>query len=180
MGKKFASLDPLTQKILRLWEENKSASQIGQELGVTKNVVIGRVTRARMSGVKLDRVVAIRRGVPKPKPLVVKNRRIIREFKLRCEPLPILEMITPEQNKRSISLSQLKSTSCRYILNDDRSHPIYCGALKEKKSYCCKHYELCYHVPSTGPRKNPPKKNWGTKKWGTEFSARGGIILLDG
>ena len=175
MGKKFANLDPLTQKILRLWEENKSASQIGHELGVTKNAVIGRVTRARMSGVKLDRAVAIRRGVPKQKPLVVKNRRIIREFKLRCEPLPILEIITSEQNKRSISLSQLKSTSCRYILNEDRFHPIYCGALKEKKSYCCKHYALCYYGPSVGPRKKTPKR-----KWGTGYGARGGTILSDG
>jgi hypothetical protein len=158
-----------------LWEEKKSASKIGHELGVTKNVVIGRVTRARMSGVKLDRAVAIRRGVPKPKPLVVKNRRIIREFKLRCEPLPILETITPEQNKRSISLSQLKSTSCRYILNDDQYHPIYCGALKEKNSYCGKHYLLCYHVASGAPRKKTPKK-----KWGTGYGARGGTILLDG
>jgi hypothetical protein len=175
VAKKFADLDQLTQKILRLWEENKSASQIGQELGVTKNVVIGRVTRARMSGVKLTRAIGIRRGVPSPKPLVVKNRRIIREFKLRCEPLPVLEMITPEQIKKSIPLSQLTSRSCRYILNDDRSHPIYCGAQKEKKSYCCKHYALCYYALSAGPRKKAPKK-----KWGIEFGVRGGIIRSDG
>ena len=175
MGKKFANLDPLTQKILRLWEENKSASQIGQELGVTKNAVIGRVTRARMSGVKLTRVTAVRRGVPKQKPLAVETRRIIKEPNFRCEPLPVLEIITPEQNKESISLSQLKSTSCRYILNDDQYHPIYCGALKEKNSYCGKHYLLCYHVASGEPRKKTPKK-----KWGTGYGARGGTILLDG
>lgn len=175
MGKKFGGLDPLTQKILRLWEENKSASQIGQELGVTKNAVIGRITRARMSGVKLTRVAAARRGVPKQKPLAVEARRIIKEPNFRCEPLPVLEMITPEQNKKSISLSQLKSTSCRYILNDDQYHPIYCGALKEKNSYCGKHYSLCYHVASGAPRKKTPKK-----KWGTGYGARGGTILLDG
>jgi hypothetical protein len=175
VGKKFANLDPLTQKILRLWEEKKSASKIGNELGVTKNAVIGRVTRARMSGVKLTRVAAVRRGVPKQKPLAVETRRIIKEPNFRCEPLPVLEMITPEQNKESISLSQLKSTSCRYILNDDQYRPIYCGALKEKKSYCCKHYALCYYGPSVGPRKKTPKK-----KWGIEFGARGGIIRSDG
>jgi hypothetical protein len=128
-----------------------------------------------MSGVELTRVAAARRGVPNQKPLAVETRRIIKEPNFRCEPLPVLEMITPEQNKESISLSQLKSTSCRYILNDDQYRPIYCGALKEKRSYCSKHYALCYYGPSVGPRKKTPKK-----KWGIEFGARGGIIRSDG
>jgi len=175
VGKRIEDFDPVTQKMLRMWEKNKTAKQIGDELGVTKNTVIGRVTRARMAGVQLKRASLIRRGVRERTPPVVKNRRIIREFKLRCEPLPILEIITPEQHKRSISILQLKSKSCRYILNDDPSHAIYCGAPKEKNSYCCKHYLLCYHEPSAGPRKKRPKK-----KWGIEYGVRGGIIRSAG
>ena len=161
--------------MLRMWEKNKTAQQIGDELGFSKNAVIGRVTRARMAGVPLKRASLIRRRLAEQRPLVVKNRRIIREFKLRCEPLPILEIVTPEQHKRSISILQLKSTSCRYILNDDLYHAIYCGAPKEKNSYCCKHYLLCYHEPSAGPRKKRPKK-----KWGIEYGVRGGITRSAG
>ena len=175
MGKKLEDLDPKTREILVLWEQNKTAKQIGEELGITRNAVIGRVTRARMAGVKINRKELIRSRAVEKKPLVVKNRRIIREFKMRCEPLPILEMVTPEQIRRSIPMSQLTSKSCRYILNDDRFHPIYCGAPKEQKSYCGKHYALCYYGPSVRVRMKKPKK-----KWGIEFGVRGGIIRSAG
>lgn len=175
MRKKLEDLDKQTQAIIRLWEQNKTAKQIGEEVGLTRNAVIGRVSRARMAGVQLTRADNIRKGAPAKAAPVVKNRRIIREFKLKCEPLPILEIITPQQMRRSIPMSKLTSQSCRYILNDDPSHPIYCGALKEKNSYCGKHYALCYYGPSVGPRKRKPKR-----KWGIEYGVRGGIIRSDG
>ena len=55
MGKRIEDFDLITQKMLRMWEKNKTAKQIGDELGVTKNAVIGRVTRARMAGLQLNR-----------------------------------------------------------------------------------------------------------------------------
>jgi hypothetical protein len=175
MGKRIEDFDFITQKMLRMWEKNKTAKQIGDELGVTKNAVIGRVTRARMAGLKLNRASVARKKVfewPSP---VAKPHMIAREPQSRCEPLSIFETTTQKKSKRSITLFQLKSTSCRYILNDDPYHPIYCGALKEKISYCSEHYSLCYQVPSVGPRKkNPKKKSW------TNYGARGGTILLDG
>ena len=175
MGKKIEDFDLITQKMLRMWEKNKTAKQIGDELGVTKNAVIGRVTRARMAGLQLNRASVARKKVFEWQSPVAKAHMIAREPQSRCEPLSIFETTTQQKSKRSITLSQLKSTSCRYILNDDPSQAIYCGAPKEKISYCCKHYALCYHAPSVGPRKKRPKR-----KWGIEYGVRGGITLSDG
>lgn len=46
-------------ELVRLWNENVSASEIGRQLGVTKGVVIGRIRRLRESGVML-------RALPRP------------------------------------------------------------------------------------------------------------------
>lgn len=175
MGKKIEDFDLITQKMLRMWEKNKTAKQIGDELGVTKNAVIGRITRARMAGLQLNRASVARKKVSERQPPMAKAPMIAREPELRCEPLSIFETTTQKKSKRSITLSQLKSTSCRYILNDDTSHPIYCGALKEKNSYCGAHYALCYYESSGKVRVKKPKR-----KWGINYGARGGTILLDG
>jgi hypothetical protein len=119
-----------------------------------------------MAGYKKIRTVVKEAPVRK-----VKNRRIIMKARRENKPLPVPPPPpTPSKNKKikPVSLLDLKPWSCRYIVNEDKTNPFFCGAPKEYISYCKVHADLCYS-PSIG-----------RKKWTIGLSALGGIILTDG
>ena len=171
MNKKFDQLSDENRKILELWDAGQSATEIGKQFNMTRNSVMGRVYRARQVGVKMARYKTIRTGA-KPAPVrKVKNKRIIMKAKKENRPLPVPPPIpTPSKNKKikPVSLLDLKSWSCRYMVNEDKTKPFFCGAPKEIRSYCKVHADLCY-VPST----------W-RKKWTIDSLVVGGIILTAG
>ena len=171
VNKKFDKLSDETKKILELWDSGQSATEIGKQFNLTRNAVMGKVHRARQAGVKMARYKIIRTGA-KPAPVrKVKNKRIIMKAKKENRPLPVPPPIpTPSKNKKikPVSLLDLKSWSCRYMVNEDKTKPFFCGAPKEIRSYCKMHADLCY-VPST----------W-RKKWTIDSLVVGGIILTAG
>lgn len=176
MGKKFEDLPKDYQKLLVLWNSGKTGTQIGDVLGLSRSSVMGRIHRAKLYGIKV-KGAPIRIDVVAPPPRKVKNRRIIREAKAAGLPLPEPPPIvtaTKDQLRRSVGLMQLTPMSCRYILNDNPSKAIFCGAPKEKGSYCGEHAALCYHKPVARVER---KKGF---KWKTSSFARGGISPLDG
>lgn len=170
MNKKSNQLSDENKIILELWEAGQSATEIGKQFNLTRNSVIGRVYRARQIGVEMAKYKIIRTGAKPVSIRKVKNRRIIRKAKKENRPLPVLPPPVPSKNKRikPVSLLDLKSWSCRYMVNEDNTKPFFCGAPKEVRSYCKVHADLCY-VPST----------W-RKKWPIELSALDGITTMGG
>jgi len=171
VNKKFDQLSDENRKILELWDAGQSATEIGKQFNITRNSVMGRVYRARQAGVKMAGYKKIRTVVKEAPVRKVKNRRIIMKARRENKPLPVPPPPpTPSKNKKikPVSLLDLKSWSCRYMVNEDKTKPFFCGAPKEYISYCKVHADLCYS-PSIG-----------RKKWTIGLSALGGIILTDG
>ena len=70
-----AKYDPIRKRIAELWPTGMSASAIGRELGITKNMVVGHVARMKLP----RRILPIMRsgGEPKPKqPPHLRKRRL--------------------------------------------------------------------------------------------------------
>ena len=172
MNKKSNQLSDENIKILELWDAGLSATEIGRQFNITRNSVIGRVYRARQSGVEMARYKKFKTDKKKIPPAKKGSKRYIKmkakeKYKTLPTPIPL-----PTQSKnekiKPVSLLNLNPWSCRYIVNEDKTNPFFCGAPKEIRSYCKIHADLCY-IPST----------W-RKKWPIELSALGGIILTGG
>jgi hypothetical protein len=136
---KISSID---QKIADLWQENMTAQEIGVLLNMTKNAVIGKVSRLRNKGYDLRKrespkkvePVAMRTEIPKPV--------------IAWVSAPVIEP-PPEPKKAHVSgpksIMELGIDDCSYIINDGPvSSFLFCGEKKTNKTYCAAHHKLCY------------------------------------
>ena len=149
-------------KIVELWEEGLSGTQIGELLSLTRNAVIGVVNRLRKKGFKFKRNEKVehkkrvslarekreedyqKRNAKKlKKPLVIEV-----EKQEKIYPIPIL----PTRDG-GIDLIDLKRTSCRFIVSGDDTPIKYCGETQDRGAYCRDHYKICYY-----PAKIPAEK----------------------
>lgn len=157
----------LNSQIKQLWITGLSSGEIAKNLGVTRNVVMGRVYRMRdnkeISIRECDeRVYQIKATVRR-----LENERqaslpdIIKVIPLEKEdPMPskkeepdvpdILKIFTdlpPEKPKRGpIKFNQLTYMTCRFIINDgDQKDFLFCGAPKRGRAYCAEHEAICYY-----------------------------------
>jgi hypothetical protein len=170
MSKTFKQLSDQDKKILDLWENGHSATEVGNHFNMTRNAIMGRVYRARQAGM-LEAKYKIDPETIKSKPK--KTKKTSQKYvtlKKKTKPLPILPTLepSPESKKEPVGILDLKPSSCRYIVNDNISKPLFCGSPKKIRSYCKQHADLCY-VPS----------NW-RKKWPIDSLVVGGIILTAG
>ena len=133
-------------KIIDLWQDNFTAQEIADSFGITKNAVIGRVTRLRNKGYDLRKrenpvhvkFMPERTSIPKPvlpwTPLLPPTEPVnpITEPK-------IAHVIGPK------GIMDLRTDDCRYIINDGPvSSFLFCGEPKVGRTYCAKHHKLCY------------------------------------
>lgn len=103
--------------IIRLWEDGYSLTQIARHLKTTRNVVAGKMHRAKISGV------------------VFEPRTSFHIRKVSTAPI---------SDTLENSITRLRIDSCRYILNDDTSNPVYCCEPISRRSYCEAHAQICY------------------------------------
>jgi hypothetical protein len=146
--KKQSNDHPLTaqdQSIIDLWQRGNSAQQIADKFGVTKNTIVGKVTRLRDRGYDLrkreppEQVVAVARRTSVPKPVIP------------WVPAAPVNPITETKTAHVIGskrLMDLGIDDCRYIINDGQiSSFLFCGEPKAGKTYCAAHHKLCYVKP---------------------------------
>jgi GcrA cell cycle regulator len=115
-----------------LWLEGNSASVIGEQLGVTKNAVIGMVFRLKIRRApntpRFSLPEAREAAKPKPKPKLAPPRK----------PPP------PPPRPRWVSLMELRVDSCRYP-RDGATGVEFCSAVAPFLSpWCPEHRALCY------------------------------------
>ena len=144
-------------EIIRLWNADYSAKEIGVHLGITKNVVIGVVTRLRDSGSdlitrpKIENPVAC--GLHGQRRVRVSHKKNFGEKKPRPKvvSLPKLFQAPPKRERADlrvigISLYDLESHSCRYPTSRVDEQHYFCGdTIKDHtSSYCEKHHSLVW------------------------------------
>lgn len=140
------------KEIVRLWNEDKlSASQIGAQLGLTKNTIIGTVKRARAKGLITkgkDRNNAERGKLGhKRKGWRESDRRADKASKGSLPKLFVA--VKEEQSPQAVGVSfmDLAHTGCRYPTSRFDGEHYFCGEPKRdtKTSYCEHHHSLCWH-----------------------------------
>lgn len=115
----------------KLWDEGKSTAEIGRQLGVTKNAVVGKAHRmalpSRPSPISRRRLKAVLAS-PLPKPT------------FRPFPRPSAE---PEPDPFARGKTR---TKCQWPIGDPREEGFhFCGATPEPgRSYCTEHCAQAY------------------------------------
>lgn len=167
--------------LTRLWADGLSASEVAQEMGITRSAVIGKVHRMKIKGGS----VPGRGGRQKESP---ETRQLLRKIQLANKrqaraankPFPIGDKAPPKlgpvqpyvekpqpydppMNQR-VTWDQLEDHHCRFILGDVQKSWCYCGGKKlNGVSYCGHHARIVFAVPEIafGMRANRPDLSRG-------------------
>lgn len=131
----------VVREMTRLYvEEGYSTIAIGAQLGITRQAVASKLTRL---GVRLERVNRPRIRPDRPVSTVPRPRLIVADPWAPIGP--------------TVSLMDLHAHSCRWPIGED-----YCGAKKERGSYCGHHAAIGY----TGIPVMKPKRPHGAERRG--------------
>lgn len=120
--------EEIKKKVCTLWNEGLTTSKIGEELGMTKNSIVGIVNRLRKAGVCLQERGSGTFKVKKPRPFVRK-------------PQPKTAYVANEP----VDIMGLTFRSCRFIVEDGNEITTkYCNKRVYKQSFCKDHHAICY------------------------------------
>lgn len=138
------------KQIIKMWNDGMSSGEIASLLKVSRNSVIGKVSRMRASGIPLRSAPKIKPKLQKVTKRQVKTQRgwiVKRQIRPKVDPTILLDQLfldIPLPVQR-VDILQLTPKSCRYIVDrDPKRGALYCGDMKHYRSYCKKHAELCY------------------------------------
>lgn len=120
------------QRIAELWNQNWPSSKIAEEVGLTRNAVIGAVHRLRQRGDIIKSAAEKRQYKPRAKK-VLAIRKNIRK---------------PPDLGKPVTLMKLTNQSCRFIVSEEGAEEtLYCNKQIDRSSYCADHYKICYVPP---------------------------------
>lgn len=142
--------------VVDMYEANMTMAQIGAELGLNKNMIVGVIHRARKRGEmpkfekKLTKPKRIRnRATPKYNPLAL---NIAKAVAAKAEKAPKIEPPKPKVRLRviesgtAVTLEGLKPHMCKWPLGDPRYSDFrYCGKNRMEPGpspYCPEHFLL--------------------------------------
>lgn len=149
-------------EILKLWKEGQTGQAIADQLGITRNAVMGKLHRLRERRIisyksVATRLAAIRHAVrvrerakkaeaePAPQPIEEKPQKV---EVVDILPEMVEEEPPPKPDRNPVTLMNLGPLSCRYVINNGVAKDfLFCNAVKKVgSSYCEEHHTLC-HVP---------------------------------
>ena len=106
------------KQLKKLWSKGKSTVEIGRELGISKNAVVGKVHRLELNA--------------RPSPI---KKEVVKKAIKKKE---------PKQGK--VSLMDLKMNSCRWPIGDPKDADFhFCGKdTVTGKPYCAEHCKIAY------------------------------------
>lgn len=120
---------------LKEWWPTRSSSELAKMFGVTRNAIIGKVTRLGLKKgheQKRERIAAARLG----------KRRdpMIRKPDLKIETTVDASITVLEEPFIGVHIIDLNNTHCRYV--KDSSSLLFCGHERKKgSSYCPNHHK---------------------------------------
>jgi GcrA cell cycle regulator len=125
--------DQRTQRLTDLWRAGKSAREVADALGVTRNAVIGKLHRLGLSGdpAHASAGPSKPRRERRPRAVVVRSPATRRQaFVCQAEALPGLAR----------HLEDLSRRACRWPIGDPKSADFaFCGRPAEAQPYCAVH-----------------------------------------
>jgi hypothetical protein len=161
-------------EIVRLWNLEIPSKDIAAQLGITKNAVIGVVTRERESG----RGLITRRMKPGPRQNMKNGKRSHKKRpgaeQIKVRTMPKLFQIEPVPEKRQtkvlgIGLEDLGHRSCRYPTSRVEDKHYFCGepTRDAATSYCETHHPVVWLKKKrlTPEQALKFKKMYAEKQW---------------
>lgn len=132
-------------EIIKLWNDNNSATYIACELKITRNIVIGVITRARAAGLITKPIVfeftKRARSSARFKPIISKERKV------RFQSHPMNKSGVEYQDDNSsvangFALVDLEHNACRFAVSRFNDQHYFCGAVTRdsRTSYCAEHH----------------------------------------
>jgi len=126
-----------------------SCAEIAREIGVTRNAVIGKISRLKLSRVK-DAMAARRERRLAPsmqRPRIVTQHQILMALRAAPEP-PARELAAG--NGHRCSLFELGQGQCRWPINEPGAEDFcFCGDQPVAGlPYCAPHARMAYHTAS--------------------------------
>ena len=106
------------KQLKKLWSKGKSTVEIGRELGISKNAVVGKVHRLELNA----------------RPSPIKKETVKKTVKKKV------------QKQENVSLMDLKLNSCRWPIGDPKDADFhFCGKdTVTGKPYCSEHCKIAY------------------------------------
>ncbi len=157
------------QRCIELWREGRNAKEIGVELGKSKNAIIGRMTRMRVTtgDLSLLRKQPVDRTNQKPKP-GPKSKPARKEpphirGKLWIPPPPIGET--------ACRLEHLTLRTCRWPVGEATGEfQLFCGlpeaSLEDNRPYCEGHSQVAYQpLRGTNEHHNSDRRDYRFTPW---------------
>lgn len=152
--------DEKVEALLALNAKNKSASQIGDLIGTSRNAVIGKLHRLGMAYAASDKAIQGRRMRmrPKAKPTFVANNnapaRKATAFDFGRAPSIPVDPYVPTDEELDIpvherkALVDLEPNDCRWPIGDPQEKGFgFCGKHKEPGTPYCEHHARKAFVP---------------------------------
>ena len=133
----------LFERTIAMWQEGYSAGEIGKTLGLTRNQVIGKVTRNCVRRDGAQRKPRLPRA-PKPPRFKIPGLPAL----AKASPLSLLPYHPPkpsDPNRHPVPLINLFPDGCRFAVSphNARAH-VFCNQPRlTVSSYCAEHHELC-------------------------------------
>jgi hypothetical protein len=136
-------------EIIRLWNEDKSASQVAGILGLTRNIVISVITKARSKGLITRPKLASNRLRGAHGQAILRNQR--RNTEKKATSLPKLFVREKKGNEDAAAVGvpflELDLNGCRYPTSRFGGQHFFCGEPRRdtRTSYCEQHHALCWY-----------------------------------
>lgn len=139
-------MNELDELIVKMWNEGLTGGQIAGTLQLSRNTVMGKITRLRAKGVQLrsieDDVLNKKEHAPKTLKSINKRRNpkafIYKPTKVEVVEPPIAPPVEIDTNKRWVNLADTGFKTCRYTYDGKT----FCNA--EGFPYCEEHIKLVY------------------------------------
>ena len=137
-------------EIIKLWNDNKSATYIACEMKITRNVVIGVITRARAADLITKPIVV---AFTKRNREKQKSSAIIQTHKSKAKLTNSLIVRAPiryeDKNSSAINglaLIDLDHNQCRFPTSRFDNQHYFCGAVTRdnRTSYCADHHSKVF------------------------------------
>lgn len=151
---KFQWTEEATTEAFRMWQDGRSASEIGAHFGVSRNAVLGKVHRAAMASRSTPHLNRSRprKAAPKERAPKAARPRVPRSQPQR-DPLPAFKAAGPMpdtaavEGSRRVPLIELTNSMCRWPIGDPKEPGFgFCGLpAAEGRSYCRAHHRRAYN-----------------------------------
>jgi GcrA cell cycle regulator len=141
-------LDAATQRLRVLWAEGLGTREIGDDLGIGKNAVIGKARRLGLAPRPSPLGVHPGQPLPPPRPRTIRTPAPLEpQQRASLAGRPPAPPATPPAPPQPPPAPPTYSGTCMYPTSDGRPWT-FCGApCAPGRVYCAEHVAICYHPP---------------------------------